>query len=147
MSAVSVVAPTSDSLTERQIYVTQDVNPLQTLRVSSNLVHNVLTIATRSRIVSWIFQTADAEGETLLPSKTVRKFLDCFGDTVNSNMMRSRRLWADLAKYESIHDENMQDGAKSSITRVTNKVPKRGRLKARSGRGRRHSVWAKALHA
>lgn len=141
------VAPTFDCLTERQIYVTQDANPLQTPRVYPHRVQNFLTIATRSRIVVWRFQTADTEGEFILPSETVPKFPDCLRGTEKAKIMRVGRPWDEYTRYEDMHDENMQDWAPYSITRVTKKGLNSVRLKVRSGCGRRRAVWVEALHA
>lgn len=108
--------------------------------------HNVLPIATRALIVNWMTQHVLENGETHIASKTVRHFPQYFRASENANLTRAKRLWTSRAEYTAHDGTCSTHGVNTSITRVTSIGPKRVRLKAKPGRGRKRAQWVSALY-
>lgn len=110
-------------------------------------VHHVLPIATRALIVTWMKDEVSRNGEKHLAVKTVRHFTEFFRGSENANIKRAQRLWAAREEYQDEEGLVKTRGETSSVTRVTLQGPKRVRLKARKGRGRRRLPWVEALYS
>lgn len=84
-------------------------------------------------------------GEARIASKAVRKFPEFFRAGSNANIVRATRLWKSRRDYEDENGSVVRRGASTSITRMTKEGPRRVRMKARIGRGRRRLSWVEAL--
>ena len=85
-------------------------------------------------------------GDKHIASEAVRKFPQHLNGTVNANLTRAKRFWSARDDYSNQHGGMTSRGMTTSVTRVTRAWPKRSRLKAKVGRGRRRQAWLKALH-
>lgn len=107
---------------------------------------NVLTIAERAKVVKWMRQTADDEGEKHIASKAVAHFPRLFRSSKNANIVKAMRLWKNRDDFVEINNDLQYKGMASSITRVTKNGLRRVRMKTARGRGRKRAAWVEALH-
>lgn len=107
---------------------------------------NVWTICQRVKVIQWMKKTVEEQGEKNIASKAVKNFPLLFRTSLNADIRRAVRLWADRNKYEGENGDVITVGSTSCIRRNTTNGMKQVRLKAGTGRGRKRAAWVEALH-
>lgn len=97
----------------------------------------MLTQAERIKIVKWMMQEADKNGDKFIASKAVRNFLLLFTKNTTANLTKASRLWKTRFEFFDSNNCVVTRGITSTVTRVSRDGLKRVYLKAKSGRGRK----------
>ena len=107
----------------------------------------VLTKAQRYKIVKWMVDTAAAEGDETIASKTVKQFPSLFRSSANANLLRASRYWKQRSVIISSYKQNgkRHNGVYTCV--ATRQGIKVRIAKAAGGRGRRVTPWVKELYA